>query len=135
MIEIKLLEGPFAEETRTMPRNKTPVSIFASFIQMDWRWKTDYSQSTSEEFVAWFRIELVAKIAFSFKRRIPVYFLGKKYLPPVRMNDDYAEDIQNLEEIICRSGRLIILGQDDEKKLVIKTVGYESDRKEMKHGE
>jgi hypothetical protein len=125
MISITLLEGPFAGRTRSMTPNQDPFKAFGAFIKLGWRWKTDYAQATDAEIYTWFRADLMAKATFAFRHSIPVYFLDKKYFLKGGDKQKRKEKLQELENDIVSSGRVITIDQDDDRKLVIRAVGYE----------
>lgn len=119
MIKMSALTGPHAGKTR----DATGVNpkIIWEFLNEGWEWAIDYSEATPEEGFVWLRIDFVARVVRALKNGLTVEFEGVKY---TATEETWEQVAQTIEDTVGNSGKLITLGHDDERGLLIASVGH-----------
>ena len=83
----------------------------------------DYSEAKDEEIFLWFRAELIARIIRALISDLPVKFLENEW--QAGSGRDLFEIVQEIEDAIVGSGRLVTIDSDDKNGVVIGVRGYE----------
>jgi hypothetical protein len=117
MIRITALTGPHAGKTRSVPEGIDPQQLLMDFFRHGWEWRIDYTQATEEEAFLWGRQDLVARCIRALHRGLPVRFLDREFRG--------LAQVQEMEDAIADSGRMITLGRDDEEGVEVIAVGWE----------
>ena len=94
-----------------------PSELFAGFLRHRYSWEADYSEATDKEILAWFRVELVARIMRALQDGRVVRFLDQEW--SVRKNKNILKVAQQIEDAIVASGRMVTIDADNEAGLVI----------------
>jgi hypothetical protein len=60
LVSIKALNGQYADQIRQvfLDQFPNPKSLLNGFVQRGWHWEIDYSNATSEEFKAFFPVDV-----------------------------------------------------------------------------
>lgn len=124
MVKITITSGEWAGRSRELTLSQVdPMELFQSFLQHGDGWQVDYSQATEEERFHFFRAELIARIMRALEEGRPIFFLEKKW--QMKSDSSPIALAGEIEDAIANSSRMITLGKDDEKGLVIEAAGYE----------
>lgn len=78
-------------------------------------WSIDFTQATEAEGLIWVTADFVARVLrTTLGRRLPVHFMGKRYLDPIAV-----------EDAVSNSGKNVVVLRDDHTGLHIGVVGDE----------
>lgn len=110
MVILKMTSGLHKGKVRDVS-GVDPVKMLLSCVHHGWNWKIDYLRATSEEVLEWGRADMAVRIGRALDRGLLVTFMGKKYRG--------RESTQELEDAITGSGRMVKVGRDDGRGVVI----------------
>ncbi len=122
MIKITLLTGPFAGETREVPKNIDPLQLIMSFVYHEDEWEIDYSEATEEEILEFMKADIAGRIIKALKDGRKVYFLDKVY--EAETEEEIFEVAQEIEDDIVKSKKFITILKDDENGLIIGAANF-----------
>ena len=85
MIKIKLLDGPYAGQTRTGDEVATTVAqgdfvgFLMSLARQGWHWEITWSREQGPDDFAWAQADLIARTMWAIIQGRPVHFLGFEF--------------------------------------------------------
>ena len=124
MIKVKVLSGQYAGQTRVVPPNVSARDLLGDFIAKRITWSIDYENATSEESFEWGRQDMACRILRALRAGLPVVFREEVYqLRDIADFDQLAELVGRVEDAVADSGRVVALGYDDERGVLIQDVG------------
>ena len=132
MIQIKILSGPYAGQSKTSADiaadDVDPVALTVELACQKWWWEFDWSDATPEEYVLWGRADMVGRLIAAAITGRAVRFMGQRWsFAGLEFASDEAQLLLGaIEDSISGSGRNVVVLTDDwVGDLVIGVRGYE----------
>lgn len=119
MITITLLDGPYADQTRTSAQveqvGENPLGLLMEFARQNWRWRLNFSQATGDEEFWWGRAHLAATCMRALAHGRTVTFKGRVYAG--------LHEAGALDDAIAGCGAYVGIASDDVSGVVIRAAG------------
>jgi hypothetical protein len=118
MVTVQFIDGHLAGQTlNASEAGLTPQDILCGIAGYKWRWETDYSQATEEEYGVWSKQDLTMKTVRALVQGLPVRVLDREYR--TESLQGAFQTAAEIEDLVLENGYEAHLESDDHNGVVI----------------